>query len=307
MSLKNNFVNMMTKKLIKGKPDETMIEVFRTAREDVKFDENNFRISNFEVPVEYKYTQYFCNDIRLEEMKHFSYNPSNENANVVLFFHGGGYIGRLNTIYTKFMYNFCKLVHNYKIISVEYRTLREHTFPCAYEDALFIWNYLIENGYKAENIVIMGDSAGGGLGLALTMYLRDNNVKPKAYMGLSPWVNLTATSECFTNPKKRQMDPLFGSNNVIEILGKMYAGEHDINDWRISPLNGNFDNLPKMFITYGELEILRDDIIDLYKRASKNNDVILKIYKKCQHDVITSDTKEAKIAMKDVVDFIKNL
>ena len=87
----------------------------------------------------------------------------------------------------------------------------------------------------------------------------------------------------------------------------MYAGDFDIKDPRISPLYGNFSSLPKMCITYGSLEILRGDIQELYEKASKENDVTLKVYKNCQHDVITSNTKEANIAFKDIQTFINNL
>lgn len=284
-----------------------MVEIIRTAREDVKYDENGHRISNCKIPNTISYHQYFCDDIRLEEMKLKTNTNNNDSAKTILLFHGGGYIGKLNTIYTKLMYKLCEKIPNYKIIAVEYKTLKEFPFPYAFEDAIKVWDYLIEKEYNPQNIIIMGDSAGGGLGLALTMYLRDNNVFPKAYMGLSPWVNLDDSSECFTNQEKKLKDPLFGTNNVISILGKMYADKYDIKDWRISPLYGNYEKLPNMYITYGELEILRDDIIEMYNKAKKETNVELKIYKKCQHDVITSNTKEAKIAINDIATYITKL
>ena len=92
MSFKNDITNLITKKLIKKAFNEKMVEIIATAREDVKYDENGYRISNFKVPKEYKYLQYFCNNIRLEEMYHQSFKKNNNEAKIVLFFHGGGYI-----------------------------------------------------------------------------------------------------------------------------------------------------------------------------------------------------------------------
>jgi acetyl esterase/lipase len=224
---------------------------------------------------------------------------------VILFFHGGGFIGKLNSIYSNLMYKLCKQLPDYKIIAVEYRTLREHIFPNALNDSIIAWEYLMSEKYNPNNIIILGDSAGGNLGLALTMYLRDCGIFPKAYIGLSPWVNLDM--DAIENIEKKSLDPLFGSNNVLSILGKMYAGDYDIKDWKISPFYGDFKNLPKMFLSYGSLEILGDDIQALYEKAKDEVDIVLKVYNKCQHDVITSETKEGKIALNDVVDFINSL
>ena len=304
MSFKNFLVKTLTKKHIKKLDQDTLMEIMRTSRMDTKFDENQHRISGWEIPQDVEFVQTVYKNIRLEEM---CYNDTKNTENVILMFHGGGYLGRLNDIYSQFMYKLCNASLNYRVVSVEYRTSTIKPFPAAYEDALDAWEFLMNRSYKPENIIILGDSAGGGLGLALAMHLRDNNIKVKAYIGLSPWVDLNCNSEVHKNPKLRGTDPLFGTNRTLEICAEMYVGENDANDWRISPLYGNFDNLPKMFLTYGTCEILRKDVQNLYERASKKNDVVLKVYKGCQHDIQVMECKEADVAWQDISNFILSL
>ena len=307
MSLKNTLVKTLMRTFMKKKSEDEMLKLIETSGVVVEYDENGLRKTNFEIPDELTFLQRFYKGIRIEEMYYSSKLKRPNEQKVVLMFHGGGYLGKINDIYTEWMCRLCKASKDYLVISVEYTTSQKGTFPAAYNDALASWEFLMNEGFLPENVVIMGDSAGGGLALALTMYLRDNNVNVKAYMGLSPWVNLNCTSECFINPQKKKMDPLFGSSNVLDTMAKMYVGDNDINDWRISPLFGSFENLPKMYITYGDCEILRDDIQALYDKASKENDVTLKVYKGCQHDIQTGGTKEAKKSWNDIEEFFSKL
>ncbi len=308
MSFKNNLVKTFTKAFASTKSEEQMLTLIETSGKATEYDENGFRITKYKVPEELTFTQYFYKDVRMEEMFFDGHVEDPASEKIVLLFHGGGYLGKLNDIYTEFMERICKAAKGYKVISVEYRTSRVSPFPGAYEDALTAWEYVMEKGYKPENIIIMGDSAGGGLGLVLAMHLRDQGVAVKAYMGLSPWIDLTCTSECFTVPAKKKTDPLFGGSHVVEAAAKLYVGEHDVHDWRISPIMGSFENLPKMYITYGDCEIFRDDIQALYDKAKETvDDVTLKVYAGCQHDIQTSGVPEAKEAWKDVEAFISSL
>ncbi len=307
MSFKNNLVKMFTKSFTKNKTEEEMLTLIETSGKEVRYDTSKLRVVEYEIPEEFVFTQYFYKDIRMEEMCYKNHVADPANEKLILLFHGGGYLGKINDIYTEFMHKLCVASKDYKVISVEYKTSRLNPFPGAYNDALSAWEYVTSKGYLPENIIIVGDSAGGGLGLALTMYLRDNNIKVKAYMGLSPWVDLNCTSECFTNLKKKKKDPLFGSSNVIQALAKMYVGDHDVNDWRISPIMGSFEDMPEMFLTYGDCEILRDDIQSLYHKAKKTAQVTLKVYAGCQHDIQTGNTPESKKAWKDIAEFIQNI
>ncbi len=306
MSLKNNIIKFMTKKIIGKKNDEQMIELIKSGGEKTEYNSEGFRIVKKDIPSKYEFSQKKYSNLIIEEM-FLKDKVDKKDKKAVLFFHGGGYLAKLTDIYTPFMMRFCDAYEEATIISIEYTTIQDAPFPAAYNDAITAWNYVTSLGYKPENIIIAGDSAGGGLGLALTLYLRDNDIAIKAYIGMSPWVTLNCTSECFTNLEKKKTDPLFGSSNVIENVAKMYIDKGDVNDWRISPLNGLFDNMPKMFITYGTEEILRDDIQELYDRASLKTDVVLKVYDKCQHDIQTSSAPEAAKAWNDIKEYIRTL
>lgn len=307
MSFKLSLVKTFTKLFTGSKSEEQMLTLIETSGKVVEYDENGYRVNKYAVPDELVFTQHFYNDIRIEEMYSRGHTEDPANEKIVLLFHGGGYLGKLSDIYTEFMHKLCQQAKGYKVISIEYRTSRVSPFPGAYEDALTAWEYVMGKGYQPENIIIMGDSAGGGLGLALTMHLRDQGVKVKAYMGLSPWVDLTCSSECHTDHAKKKTDPLFGSSNVVEVAAKMYIGENDANDWRISPIMGSFENMPKMFVTYGDCEIFRDEIQALYDKAKQVADITLKVYAGCHHDIQTLNVPETNKAWKDVGEFISRL
>lgn len=102
----------------------------------------------------------------------------------------------------------------------------ENPYPAALEDALASYRWLLSKGYYGEQIILAGDSAGGGLAMALCMYLRDHNMPvPGGIIAMSPWTDLTASGESYeTNYEK---DPLFGNTKESLIYQNDYPGEHD--------------------------------------------------------------------------------
>ena len=91
----------------------------------------------------------------------------------MLQLHGGGYLGRIRHAYRDFAVLYSKLTKDRAVLSVDYRVAPEDPYPAALEDALASYQWLRERGLKGEQIIVVGDSAGGGLALALAMYLRD--------------------------------------------------------------------------------------------------------------------------------------
>ena len=141
---------------------------------------------------------------------------------VILQLHGGGYIGPMKNIYRDFAIQYCRRSFGGDVLTVDYRVAPEHPYPAALEDAVAAYQWLIgEKHYEADKIVIAGDSAGGGLALALVMYLRDHGMDlPAGVLVMSPWTDLTGEGKTFQT--KAELDPVL-DKEYIDRMTRAYA------------------------------------------------------------------------------------
>ena len=131
---------------------------------------------------------------------------------VVLQLHGGGYIGPMKNIYRRFAVKYSELGLGADVLTPDYRVAPEHPFPAALEDAVYAYKWLLnEKKYDPEQIVIAGDSAGGGLALALCLYAKDHALPlPAGIITMSPWTDVTLSGASYE--KNYTIDPLFGNS-----------------------------------------------------------------------------------------------
>ena len=196
-----------------------------------------------------------CFSLEVIGMDNFSmeYLQSKENPNtekVILQLHGGGYVGAMRNAYRMFAGLYCEVSHGMSVLTPDYRVAPEHPYPAALEDAYAAYCYLLEQGWFSEQIIIAGDSAGGGLAMALCHYLKDKGKQlPCGIVAMSPWTDLAARGESYeTNYEK---DPLFGKTRDSLIYNKDYIGDNDPLNAYISPLYGDFRGFPPMLIQVG--------------------------------------------------------
>jgi acetyl esterase/lipase len=177
------------------------------------------------------------------------------------------------------------------------------------EDALASYQWLLDRGFKGEQIIVVGDSAGGGLAMALTMYLRDHNMPlPCGIVAMSPWTDVTASGESYT--LNYELDPLFGNSKETMIYVNEYAGDHDKKDPYISPIYGNFRKFPPMLIQVGSTEMLLSDSITAASMADiAGVEVRLSIYDDMFHvfQMAGKLLPEAKKAWEEVEQFLQLL
>lgn len=159
----------------------------------------------------------------------------------------------------------------------EYRLAPENPFPAALEDALAAYRGLLQEGILPQNIIISGDSAGGGLALATLVSLRDGGEPlPAAAVCFSPWTDLALTGESLTTRAKA--DPWI-IRRAAEIQAAWYYGDNDPRNPLISPVYANLRGLPPILIQVGEDEILLSDSTRLAERAQEAGvDVVLDIW-----------------------------
>jgi len=121
--------------------------------------------------------------------------PSEKNTDLVIYhLHGGGYAFRLMDIYRELAVQYSKVAGNAEVFSIDYGCAPNHVYPSALNESVAVYKWLLEQGYDSKKIVIIGDSAGGNLTLATTLYLRDNDIPlPAGNIAISPWASLEST------------------------------------------------------------------------------------------------------------------
>jgi acetyl esterase/lipase len=177
-----------------------------------------------------------------------------ETPTVILYLHGGGYaIGSLAT--HRGLVGKLAEETGLAALHIDYRLAPEHPFPAALEDAVHAYQWLLAQNHQ---VILAGDSAGGGLCMALQLALRQLNLPmPLACVCFSPWVDLTFSGE--SAHIQADMDPIVRPQEVGP-WGEAYAGTHDITHPMISPLfTTNFQGLAPLLIQASTTEVLTDD------------------------------------------------
>lgn len=215
------------------------------------------------------------------ELLSLAQNPNLDR--VVLQLHGGGYIGAMRNKYRSFAGLYNEIGKGINVFTPDYRVAPEHPYPAALEDAVSAYEWLLHTGCQPEKIVVAGDSAGGGLALALCLYLKDHGMElPEGLILMSPWTDLTAGGESYETNFTR--DPLFGNTRDSMIYNLDYAGDEDPSNPYISPLFGSYEGFPPMLIQVGSIEMLLSDSVSLAKKAKEAGvKVRLSIYEEMFH------------------------
>ena len=186
-------------------------------------------------------------------------------ARVLLFFHGGGYCSG-SIISHRRMVSEAGRAAGMRTLAVGYRLAPEHPFPAALEDALAAWNFLRMQGIAARHVAVGGDSAGGGLTLALIAKLRDAKQDLPACAWLaSPWTDLALTG--LTLASKDAVDPLIHKGYLKELADAYLPPAVDRKDPRVSALYADLRGMPAMLIQVGSSETLVADATRLAEAA----------------------------------------
>ena len=209
-------------------------------------------------------------DIRLEPTlvngipAEWSLAPGSDPSRVLLFFHGGGYCSG-SIMSHRGMVTEAGRAARVRTLAVAYRLAPEHPFPAAIEDARAAYDFLLDQGILTSNIVVGGDSAGGGLTLALMIILRDA-AQPLPSCGwlVSPWIDLQMTGASLD--EKADIDPLI-SKPYLEELAMAYLAGTDPANPLVSPLRADLAGLPPLLVQVGSAETLLDDAVRLARRA----------------------------------------
>ena len=225
---------------------------------------------------------------------------------VVLYFHGGGFVMGNAKSHRNIVGNFMKRL-GLKALVFDYSLAPEFPAPRAINDSVAIYSWLLEEGYKAQNIVFAGDSAGGGILLATLLKCKDDGITlPKICAAFSPCTDMTMSGESHKSRKKADPCTPKGANETY--LG-YYVGKGDPKHPYASPLFGDLSGLPPMIIQVGNDETMRDDSTRFAEKAIKEGvEVKCKVWKGMFHcfPLLAPMFPEATQALDEVCEFIRS-
>jgi acetyl esterase/lipase len=194
----------------------------------------------------------------------WSVTPGADPGRVLLFFHGGGFSSG-SIISHRAMVTATGRAAQARTLAIDYRRTPEHPFPAALEDALTAYRWLLAQGVAPGRIALGGDSAGGGLTIALMVALRDKGLPlPACGWCISPWVDMEALGESYQS--KATVDPMISKDYILELAG-WYLADTSARTPLAAPLYADLHGLPPLLIQVGTAETLYDDSIRIAAQA----------------------------------------
>ena len=180
---------------------------------------------------------------------------SNDSDLVILYLHGGAYYANMNTLHWRLIEQLV-LKTNAKVIVPDYPLSPESVCVEVYQFMDELYKRLI-NRYPDKRTAFMGDSAGGGIALGFAQKIKNEEVKqPVEIILFSPWLDVS-----MSNPDliKFEKDDKMLNVKALKMAGKNYAGSLEVSDYRVSPINGNFNDLTRVTIFTGTKDVLITD------------------------------------------------
>ena len=223
---------------------------------------------------------------------------------VILYTVGGGYVSGSCSDHRALVAKITK-GSGVTTLLFDHRLAPEEPFPAALDDTVTVYRWLLTQGVSPSNIVIVGDSAGGGLCLATLLALRDQNIPlPAAAVALSPWTDLALTGESYRTKLNASIDP----PGMSVVCSKYYVGENEPRHSLISPLYGDLHGLPPLFICVGTHETMLDDSTHFAEKAKAAGvDVTLRVWEGMVHcfPLMAPLFPEATRALDEICAFIR--
>lgn len=225
---------------------------------------------------------------------------------VILYLHGGAYVMGSRRTHRQLVSHIARAAGVVAVVA-EYRLAPEDPFPAGLDDAVAVYRGLLESGLSPEDIIISGDSAGGGLSAATLLALRHAGVPmPAAAVLLSPFLDVTGSGESARTRADR--DPWFDIKD-LDVVARYYCP--DESEWRnplVSPVFANVAGLPPMLIQVGDDEILLSDSTRFAdKLKAQGIDVELEVWPDMWHvfQMFVGKMPEAKRAVRKIAAYVR--
>lgn len=248
-----------------------------------------------------------CTPIENDQIKGEWLEPKEGSADfTLLYLHGGGYIFGSPSTYQAFLSQFCWRAKA-RILSLDYPLAPEHPYPAAIKSAYRAYKWLLANGTDPKKIVVGGDSAGGGLALALLLKLKQmGDPLPAGALCICPWVDLSRDS-----PEKVFEKDIILTKRLEQIALKSYVIGQDPHDPLISPIFGDFTGMPPIMMQVATLDSLNVQDLEFADRLKKQGvQLKLSIGEGMFHDwavLLPPQVKEGLEALNEMSSFIHSV
>jgi phosphinothricin tripeptide acetyl hydrolase len=193
--------------------------------------------------------------------------PANKRSKcVLLYLHGGGFV--MGSIQShRQMASHLSAAAKITTLITDYRLAPEHPFPAAIDDTMSVYQFLLTSGMAPHQIVVVGDSAGGGLSVSLMMRLKEKQLPlPGSCVVLSPWVDLALKGASWIG--NAQHDDLVNKDEAKRMV-QFYLNGKNCSNPMASPVYADLSMLPSFLIQVGSREVLLDDAVSLHGRAQQ--------------------------------------
>ncbi len=197
----------------------------------------------------------------------FIVTPKNkEKSNItILYFHGGSYVAEATQEHWKFIEQIVKDT-GATVILPDYPLTPKYTYKDVFKMAVPLYKEMIER-LDSNYFILMGDSAGGGLGLALEEKIGEENLPmPAKTILISPWLDVRLTNPAIDEIQKKDKEL---NKETLKLAGIAYAGEEGINSYLVNPIEGDLSKLKNVTILTGTHDILNADVKVLKEKAEK--------------------------------------
>ncbi len=240
------------------------------------------------------------------ERKIFIVKPKNEKSTnkKILYFHGGAYVAEVSNKHWEFIEKVVKDT-GATLIMPDYPLTPKYNYKDVYKMVVPFYKELIDK-IDINDLIVMGDSAGGGIGLALEEKIGEENLQmPSKTILISPWLDVR-----LENPEIEELQKNDSELNkeTLKIAGLSYAGEDGINNYLVNPIDGDLSKLKNITIFTGTYDILYPDIKLLQQKAEKiGTQINVKKYEQAKHIwMIEKNTSEELInqGYNDIIELI---
>lgn len=215
------------------------------------------------------------------QRKVFVVKPKNEESKkTILYFHGGAYMGEATSNHWNFIE---KIVNdtNATVILSDYPLAPKYNYKDVFQMIVPLYKEITQR-VDANNLIIMGDSAGGGMSLALIEKLSEQKENlPSKTILISPWLDVRLENKEIAEVQKRDKEL---NKDALKLAGISYAGEDGMNSYLVNPIDGDLSSLKNIYIFTGTNDILNPDVHLLVDKAQKvGTEINLKEYDGATH------------------------
>lgn len=233
--------------------------------------------------------------------KVFILTPKNgiRNNKVILYFHGGSYMAEMSEEHWSFIQELIE-DSGVTVILPDYPLTPKYTYEDVFNMVVPLYKQIIQK-IDTNRLIVMGDSAGGGISLALCEKIGEEQInQPNKLILISPWLDVRLRNSEIEEVEKKDKQL---NRKFLELAGIVYARSTDINNYYINPIDGPVKNLKNVIIYTGTNDILNPDVQILNERALKENIKIqINEYKEKEHNwIILNEQREDDIAYQDII------